>query len=39
MGAEMFSGDRVLMNPITGIADCCARTDKRPSDRRAAKSA
>ena len=26
MGAEMFSGDRVLMKPTTGMLGCCART-------------
>jgi len=26
MGAEMFSGDRVLMKPTNGMLGCCART-------------
>jgi hypothetical protein len=29
-------GERLLRNPITGIAGCCARAAKRPSGSRAA---
>jgi hypothetical protein len=27
IGSPISSGDRALMNPITGIASCCARAE------------